>query len=120
MGNPHGVLIVDDVASAEVAAIGTALQQHTVFPNGVNVGFMQVLDRSNIKLRVLERGVGETLACGTGACAAVVSGILQDVLDETVAVELPGGKLTVSWLGDEAPVTMTGPAVTVYEGQYKL
>ena len=120
MGNPHSVLIVDDVASAEVEAVGTALQQHTVFPNGVNVGFMQVLDRSNIKLRVLERGVGETLACGTGACAAVVSGILQDVLDETVVVELPGGKLTVSWLGDEAPVTMTGPAVTVYEGQYKL
>jgi diaminopimelate epimerase len=120
MGNPHGVLIVDDIASTEVAVIGTELQQNGSFPNGVNVGFMQVLDRSSIKLRVLERGVGETLACGTGACAAVVSGILQDVLDSTVAVELPGGKLTVSWLGGAEPVTMKGPAVTVYEGQYKL
>jgi diaminopimelate epimerase len=120
MGNPHGVVIVDDVATAEVKKVGTALQQSSAFPNSVNVGFMQVIDRSNIKLRVLERGVGETLACGTGACAAVVSGILQNQLDDTVMVELPGGKLTVSWLGGEQPVIMTGPAVTVYEGQYKL
>jgi diaminopimelate epimerase len=120
MGNPHAVVIVDDVMTAEVEKIGTALQQGPAFPNSVNVGFMQVLDRSNIKLRVLERGVGETLACGTGACAAVVSGILQGLLDDTVVVKLPGGKLTVSWLGGEQPVIMTGPAVTVYEGQYKL
>jgi diaminopimelate epimerase len=108
------------VTNTEVEVIGTGLQQNTAFPNSVNVGFMQVIDRSNIKLRVLERGVGETLACGTGACAAVVSGILQNVLDSTVIVELPGGKLTVSWLGGAEPVTMTGPAVSVYEGQYKL
>jgi diaminopimelate epimerase len=120
MGNPHGVVIVDDVTNTEVEVIGTGLQQNTAFPNSVNVGFMQVIDRSNIKLRVLERGVGETLACGTGACPAVVSGILQNVLDSTVIVELPGGKLTVSWLGGAEPVTMTGPAVSVYEGQYKL
>jgi diaminopimelate epimerase len=120
MGNPHGVLIVDDITSADIEAIGTGLQQNAAFPNGVNVGFMQVLDRSKIKLRVIERGVGETLACGTGACAAVVSGILQDVLDSTVVVELPGGQLTISWLGGAEPVIMTGPAVTVYEGQYKL
>jgi diaminopimelate epimerase len=120
MGNPHGIIIVDDVATAEVGKVGTALQQSSAFPNSVNVGFMQLIDRSNIKLRVLERGVGETLACGTGACAAVVSGILQGQLDDTVMVELPGGKLTVSWPGGEQSVIMTGPAVTVYEGQYKL
>ncbi len=120
MGNPHAVLTVDDVSSAPVAELGSAFQQHDAFTNSVNVGFMQVLERNSIKLRVLERGVGETLACGTGACAAVVSGILQGLLDETVAVELPGGTLTISWAGDDAPVLMTGPAVTVFEGQYKL
>ncbi len=120
LGNPHAVLRVDDVASAPVAGIGERLESHSLFPERVNVGFMQVVDRQNIKLRVFERGSGETSACGSGACAAVVIGIEQQWLDATVNVELRGGKLTIAWQGRNQPVYMTGPATTVYEGQFAL
>ena len=119
MGNPHAVLKVDDINIADVETLGPAIESHLRFPNRVNVGFMQVLDRAHIKLRVYERGAGETLACGTGACAAVVSGIQRGWLDSEVEVSLPGGLLTISWQGDETPVLMTGPATTVFEGQIK-
>lgn len=121
MGNPHAVLRVQDVDTAPVAALGPRIESHNSFPNQVNVGFMQVLDRGAIRLRVYERGVGETLACGTGACAAVVAGRMQGLLDEQVSVELPGGRLIISWAGKEdAPVMMTGPATHVFEGSIKL
>ena len=119
MGNPHAVLRVDDVNKADVETLGPAIESHLRFPNRVNVGFMQVIDRTHIDLRVYERGAGETLACGTGACAAVVSGIQRGWLDDEVEVSLPGGLLTISWLGDGSPVLMTGPATTVFEGQIK-
>jgi diaminopimelate epimerase len=120
MGNPHAVLLVPDVDSAPVATLGTAIESHPRFPARVNVGFMQVLDRKRIRLRVFERGTGETLACGTGACAAVVVGRLRGLLDETVTTELPGGDLVVSWAGDSEPVMMTGPATFVFEGTIEL
>lgn len=120
MGNPHVVFSVDDTNSADVAGIGPVAESHPRFPQRVNVGFMQVIDRKNIHLRVYERGVGETLACGTGACAAVVSGISQGLLDEQVAVQLPGGILDIEWRGPGQPVIMTGPATTVFEGQIQL
>ena len=116
MGNPHAVLIVDDVESAAVEKTGKILQNDKHFPNSVNVGFMQVIDPQHIKLRVYERGAGETLACGTGACAAVVAGRLQGLLDETVDVKLPGGHLSIHWAGAENPVMMTGPTATVFKG----
>ena len=116
MGNPHAVLIIDDVDSAAVEEIGKILQNDKHFPNSVNVGFMQVIDPQHIKLRVYERGAGETLACGTGACAAVVAGRLQGLLDETVDVKLPGGHLSIHWAGAENPVMMTGPTAKVFKG----
>lgn len=116
MGNPHAVLIVDDVDSAEVERLGPKIESHADFPRRVNVGFMQVINRSRIRLRVYERGSGETLACGTGACAAVVSGIRLGLLDETVTVQLRGGELVISWAQRDEPVWMSGPAVSVFEG----
>jgi len=120
MGNPHGVLLVDDVERAPVARLGPALEAHERFPNRANIGFMQVVSRQKIRLRVFERGAGETQACGTGACAAVVAGRLRGLLDETVQVHLPGGTLEVSWAGAGQSVMMTGPATTVFEGQIYL
>lgn len=117
MGNPHGVLLVDAVAEAPVAQLGPLLESHKDFPQRANIGFMEVVNRSEIRLRVYERGAGETMACGTGACAAVVAGILRGLLDQTVTVHLPGGDLQISWAGEGEPVMMTGPATTVFEGQ---
>jgi len=119
MGNPHCVLLVDDVDTAPVAELAPRIQASDYFPEGVNVGFMQIVDRGTIRLRVYERGVGETLACGTGACAAVVSGVERGLLDDQVKVQLPGGELHITWEGDDTPVTMIGPATTVFEGQYR-
>jgi len=116
MGNPHAVLVVPDVARAPVERLGPVIESHPRFPERVNVGFMEVVGRDHIRLRVFERGVGETLACGSGACAAVVVGRIQGLLDETVRVDLPGGRLTVRWAGEGAPVWMTGPAQTVFKG----
>ena len=116
MGNPHAVITVDDVVTADVETIGPAFQQDLIFPNQVNVGFMQIVDRQTIRLRVYERGVGETMACGTGACAAIVAGHLQGLLDDTVTVILPAGNLIINWAGDTSVVKMTGPATTVYHG----
>ena len=120
MGNPHAVLVVEDVDAAPVGRLGPLLESHPRFPRRVNVGFMAVRSRDRIDLRVFERGSGETLACGTGACAAVVSGRLRGLLDERVTVRLPGGELRVSWQGGDAPVWMTGPAVSVFEGTIAL
>lgn len=120
MGNPHAVLQVENVDTADVAGIGSLLERHERFPKRVNVGFMQVLDRGHIRLRVHERGAGETLACGTGACAATVIGLQWGLLDERVRVELPGGELQIRWQGQGSPVWMTGPAQTVYEGRIEL
>jgi diaminopimelate epimerase len=115
VGNPHCVLKVDDVLNADVETLGPAIESHERFPQRVNVGFMQIVDRSTIRLRVFERGVGETLACGTGACAAVVAGIANGWLDNNVSVTLPGGILTIQWSG-EGNIKMTGPATSVFEG----
>jgi diaminopimelate epimerase len=120
MGNPHVVQEVEDADHAPVAAQGPIIERHTRFPRRVNAGFMQVLDRGRIRLRVWERGAGETLACGTGACAAVVAGIRLGRLDTRVDVETRGGLLTIEWGGGDAPVYMTGPAVTVFEGEIEL
>jgi diaminopimelate epimerase len=120
MGNPHCVLLVDGVASADVDRLGPAIEEHARFPNGANVGFMSVTDRSNIELRVYERGVGETLACGTAACAAVVAGQRLGLLDAEVTVRLPGGQLVVSWRGGVEPVWLTGNAELVSEGTIDL
>ncbi len=121
MGNPHAVLVVDSIETAEVASLGAQLEQHPRFPQRVNVGFMQIIDRQNIRLRVYERGVGETLACGTGACAAVVAGQRLGHLAPVVTVELPGGQLQIAWNGDHhSPVLMTGPAVRIFEGIIEL
>ena len=120
MGNPHAVIRVEAVDSAAVNRLGPALESHAFFPERVNVGFMAVRDRHAIDLRVYERGSGETLACGTGACAAVVCGIKAGWLDQEVVVSLPGGQLKVAWAGDENPVWMTGPATFVFEGKIQL
>jgi diaminopimelate epimerase len=120
MGNPHAVQLVRDVASAPVATQGPKLERHARFPSRVNAGYMQVLDRRRIALRVWERGAGETLSCGTGACAAVVAGIARGLLDSPVQVETRGGTLTISWAGGDNPVWMKGPAETVYEGTLEL
>jgi diaminopimelate epimerase len=117
MGNPHAVLRVTDVESAPVEAIGRALQQHPRFPKRVNAGFMQIVDAHHIRLRVYERGAGETLACGTGACAAVVVGRVQGLLAADVEVHVPGGQLGVHWDGGGAPVWLSGPAVVAFTGQ---
>jgi diaminopimelate epimerase len=120
MGNPHCVIEVDDVDTADVAGIGAILGQHERFSEGVNVGFMQIIDDSNIRLRVYERGAGETLACGSGACAAVAIAQMQGKLKEEVQVELRGGKLTVKWAGGDSVLKMTGPAEHIYDGQLPL
>jgi len=117
MGNPHAVTLVDDVDTAPVASVGPLVESHPRFPRRVNVGFLQVVSRSQVRLRVFERGTGETLACGTGACAAVVAGIRLGLLDARVDVQTRGGQLTIEWAGLGQPVRMTGPAVTVFEGQ---
>ena len=120
MGNPHAVLRVDSVDSAPVAELGPALEGHARFPERVNVGFMEIIDADSMRLRVYERGAGETLACGSGACAAVVAGRLQGRLSARVKVLLNGGELVVSWAGEGQPVLMTGPATTVYQGRMEL
>ena len=120
MGNPHAVQVVADIETAPVAAQGPLLEHHPRFPRGVNAGYMQVVDRANIRLRVWERGAGETLACGTGACAAVVAGIRRGVLDAAVAVRTLGGELAIRWDGPGKPVLMTGPARTVFEGEWQV
>ena len=119
MGNPHAVLRVHSVDSAPVKALGRRLESHPLFPERANIGFMQIVDRHRIRLRVFERGSGETLACGSGACGAVVVGIEQGTLDSPAQVELPGGSLNIAWEGRGKPVLMTGPAVTVFEGELK-
>ena len=120
MGNPHAVQLVDDLEAAPVLAQGPLIEHHADFPARVNAGYMQIIDRNNIKLRVWERGAGETLACGTGACAAAVAGIQRGLLDARVAVETHGGKLTIEWQGEGSPVMMTGPATTVFSGEINL
>lgn len=120
MGNPHAVQIVEDVDSAPVAQTGPEIEYHPLFPQRVNAGYMEVIDRKAIRLRVWERGSGETMACGTGACAAVVAGIDQGLLDSPVEVSLPGGKLDIEWSGQGTSVFMTGPAEYVYEGVFEM
>ncbi|GGY53152.1 diaminopimelate epimerase [Bacterioplanes sanyensis] len=120
MGNPHAVIRVDDIDQAPVAHWGSLIEPHTAFPNKVNVGFMQVINEHEVRLRVFERGVGETLACGTGACAAVVSGQLRGWLKPGVKVSLPGGDLWIEWDGDQGHVHMTGPATPVFEGRMNV
>jgi diaminopimelate epimerase len=120
MGNPHAVLRVDDVDSAPVERLGPAIEAHPRFPKRVNVGFMQVVSPHEIRLRVYERGSGETLACGTGACAAVASGIRQGLLESPVTVHLPGGDLAIEWGGPGTPLAMTGPAERVFDGRIAL
>ncbi|AUI87289.1 diaminopimelate epimerase [Vibrio azureus] len=117
MGNPHVVTVVEDVDSTDVENLGPLLESHERFPERVNAGFMQVVNRQHIRLRVHERGAGETQACGSGACGAVAIGILQGLLDETVKVSLPGGELSISWQGPGKPLFMTGPATHVFDGQ---
>jgi len=117
MGNPHAVIRVDDLELARVHELGRALQQHPAFPESVNVGFLQVLAPNHVRLRVYERGAGETLACGSGACAAVVVGRLWGMLDASVTVEVRGGRLQIDWAGEQQPVLMTGPAASVFEGE---
>lgn len=120
MGNPHAVTTVADVEQAPVLALGPLIEHHVAFPNRVNAGFMQVMSRQQIKLRVFERGAGETLACGTGACAAVVAGVRLGLLDPQVEVLTRGGKLTIEWSGLGHPVWMTGPATTVFTGEMEI
>ena len=120
MGNPHCVTIVDDVDIAEVELLGSLVESHERFPERVNVGFMQVVSRHEIRLRVYERGAGETQACGSGACAAVAVGIMQGVLNDSVKVHLPGGQLHIRWRGVGEPLYMTGPATHVFDGQLHL
>jgi diaminopimelate epimerase len=122
MGNPHAVQVVDNVEVAPVREQGLCIERHAAFPNRVNAGFMQIVARQQIRLRVFERGAGETLACGTGACAAVVAGIRLGLLDSPVEVDTRGGRLTIAWDGQNlaSPVMMTGPAITVFEGEIAL
>ena len=120
MGNPHAVMQVANVEQAQVEKIGPLVTKHPIFPEGVNVGFMEVVNRNTIRLRVYERGVGETLACGTGACAAVAIGRARGSLDDIVTVKLTGGDLTIRWLDNQDSMTMSGPTCTVYEGRFNL
>ncbi len=118
MGNPHAVQVVADVAVAPVTTQGPRIEHHPRFPRRVNAGYMQVIDRATIRLRVWERGAGETLACGTGACAAMVAGVRRGLIDGRASVHVQGGVLAIAWSGDGFPVVMTGPAVTVFEGEW--
>jgi len=120
IGNPHAVQVVEDIEQAPVAVLGPLIERHPRFPRRVNAGFMQVVDRGRIRLRVYERGAGETMSCGTGACAAVVSGIRRGLLDNVVQVATHGGVLTIAWAGAGAPVMMTGPAISVFDGEINL
>ncbi len=120
MGNPHAVLLVDNIDTAPVAELGPLIEKHERFPNRVNAGFMQIISRNHIRLRVYERGAGETLACGTGACAAVAVGRKLGILDQKVKVDLPGGTLLIRWEGEGTPLWMTGPATYVFEGKMEL
>jgi diaminopimelate epimerase len=120
MGNPHAVQVVADTDTAPVELTGPLIEHHAHFPKRVNAGFMQVVSRRHIRLRVFERGAGETLACGTGACAAVVAGIRRGLLDSPVRVDARGGELSIAWAGDGEPVYLTGPGVTVFEGEITL
>ncbi len=120
MGNPHAVQVVADADRAELGSDGPLIEHHPRFPKRVNAGFMQIVDRHHIKLRVFERGAGETLACGTGACAAAVAGIRRGLLDSPVRVTMRGGELSIAWAGQGQPVLMTGPAVTVFEGEIEI
>lgn len=120
MGNPHAVQIVTDIDTAPVAQQGPLIEYHKLFPQRVNAGFMQIIDRGHIRLRVFERGAGETLACGTGACAAAVAGIMRGLLDTQVTVSMRGGDLHLRWEGEGRPVLMTGPAVVVFEGEIEI
>jgi len=120
MGNPHAVQVVADVERTAVEKLGPLIERHPRFPNRVNAGFMQIMDRQHIRLRVYERGSGETLSCGTGACAAVVAGIRRGLLDSTVNVATHGGALVIAWAGEGQPVLMTGPAITVFAGEINL
>jgi diaminopimelate epimerase len=120
MGNPHAVQVVASVDRAPVAELGPRIERHPRFPRRVNAGFMEIVDRARIRLRVYERGAGETLACGTGACAAVVAGIRRGLLDSPVTVATRGGELTIAWRGADNPVYMTGPAETVFEGEIEI
>ncbi|MBI3528669.1 MAG: diaminopimelate epimerase [Betaproteobacteria bacterium] len=120
MGNPHAVQIVSDVDAAPVAGEGPLIERHPRFPERVNAGYMQIVDRRHIKLRVFERGAGETLSCGTGACAAVAAGIARGLLDSPVKVDTRGGVLEIAWPGGAQPVSMTGPAQSVFEGEIEV
>ena len=120
MGNPHCILPVDDVDNIDIEHLGPLIENHPRFPRRANAGFMQLVSANEIKLRVFERGVGETLACGTGACAAVVYGLSRGWLRDTVTVNLPGGKLSISWAGPDQPVIMTGPTASVFEGTIRI
>jgi diaminopimelate epimerase len=120
IGNPHAVQRVDDVESAPIGTQGPLIERHPRFPRRVNAGYMQVVDRQHIRLRVYERGAGETLACGTGACAAVVAGVQLELLAQSVQVTTQGGELTIAWGGEGQPVFMTGPADTVFEGEIEI
>lgn len=120
MGNPHAVLLVDDVDQAPVQKLSPLIQSQPMFPQGVNVGFMQILNPAHVRLRVYERGAGETQACGSGACGAVASGIITGKLDPEVLVELHGGELSINWAGEAQPLWMTGPATSVFEGQIEI
>jgi diaminopimelate epimerase len=120
MGNPHAVQLVPDIERAPVEKFGPLIERHPRFPKRVNAGFMQVMDRHSVRLRVYERGAGETLSCGTGACAATVAGIRRGLLDSPVNVATRGGVLTIAWSGDGQPVLMTGPAITVFTGEINI
>ena len=120
IGNPHAVIVIDDIKSAPVNTLGKILESHPVFPERANIGFMQIIKPNHIKLRVYERGSGETLACGSGACAAVICGIERDMLEKEVRVELSGGELKIHWQGRNTPVFMTGSATPVFNGTISL
>lgn len=120
MGNPHATIVVDDIAAIKIDKLGKRFNNHPHFPNGVNVGFMSIIDRKQIHLRIYERGVGETMACGSGACAAAVAGIRLGLLDNPVKVNFELGHLTIKWSHPDAPIYMTGPATSVYIGQFRI
>lgn len=120
MGNPHAVITVEDINKAQVKTLGAYIESHALFPQHVNVGFMEIVTPHHIRLRVFERGVGETLACGTGACAAAVSGIKRHLLTTPVKVDMTGGSLSIDWKGDKNPVMMKGPAATIFEGDIEI